>query len=701
MRSREFLEGISVPGRGRGRGASAHWRTAFVREGPGYAARPGARPRHRLRSLWWLCLAVVLWALIAVRSAAAGSGPVASAAWDTGLAGVPALQLRLDLDVADADLGSLLPRLGQQVGVRLAAARDLRDLKVTLKFSQAPAVQILTLLSRRLDLSWVRSGGGFELMQSLRARQREAAARDQGESEAWDYAMAVLRTAPEQARRDPLEVRAEEERLKAGVAAAELGSEARHRAGQRLAEFRDRIDTRGPFASRLFSTLSPSQVRGLRSGGPVVLRTVDGTLNGAALAAARELLAPSTRSIRENPSGEQTEEIIVRCEFERGRELNWGSHPQGGKLEGKGLIVRFRSELRSPGSAASVGDQWLPSRAIEPPRAASGGPDPIDLHRPIDLKPIFPTADGESEETPSIPLSKVLRHAASQLGFNGYSESFVRLWVSLDALESVRTLGQLLSVLEDSLDLGWRFEGGVLALTSHTWAEDRAREVPTAVVKKLRGAATRSPSAVLATMAECARELSDERLSTLQEYWLNYMHGTLLACPPVSGGVFDARRELRLWGSLSPMQRQRLLTGAWVLDRSWTPEQQARLLDVLTAPADEDSVPAADSSLMARCRGNLVIRMSSAEVLLRVFSNSAEYLLESEVLSRRKVDGEFRRAGMERLYPIQRYRLEVTTPPLAKFEVMLRTRDIPVRRFGAERRQRIGPPSNGKSPQGS
>src|SRR5205809_2240405 len=121
----------------------------------------------------WQYGSVLLWIL----APAAGAAP-REVSQDS-LAQDPRLDMKLSVAEKDRPLGEILPALGREIHVPLRASGHAADDKATLFLDERPAAEVLAQIARQFDLRWYREGEGYELVQTLDARRREQALREQ------------------------------------------------------------------------------------------------------------------------------------------------------------------------------------------------------------------------------------------------------------------------------------------------------------------------------------------------------------------------------------------------------------------------------------------------------------------------------------------------------------------------------------------
>lgn len=534
-----------------------------------------ARLRTLRAMVWVVCLALVA---APGRAQEARPGAISPA-----LAGEKRLEKSIDLTAKDEALEDLLPRLGRELGLTLRTTRETRDLKVTLLYRQGRAVEILSRLAKHLDLDWNKRGGAYELIQSLRARQREADARDRELSETWNYALEVIRAAPEAARVPAAELKAQTEALRQSLANPVLDAAQRASAERRLKLLQDASQPQAAGVAALFGTLGADALRRLRSGETIPLSTSDATLPPSVSEAVRQLAGTvgSRRGVgAEDPAGK--EEFQVSFSFGRLRHSNVSLAV--GRRGPPGFFTAQVSRVRrSPGSASSSSTTFqlspAPDRTLE-----FGNPDPAEtgpLAQPITLKLPDTTTAFDAR---SIRLDTLLEQLRPQIQEQILSENFVRFRISERFLTGIKSLGGLLRVLRQELDLSYTIEGGVLALKSISWGVDRADEVPNRILSGLRSTTPQSLHQHLDRLAEAVSELDDDRLRSLQLNWINYLIGSPLGVPVMSGEPFDARYDLRFWKSLLPAQRASLLQSGQISSSMLNPVQQRSLLAAINSP---------------------------------------------------------------------------------------------------------------------
>jgi len=134
----------------------------------------------------------------------------------------------------------------------------------------------------------------------------------------------------------------------------------------------------------------------------------------------------------------------------------------------------------------------------------------------------------------------------------------------------------------------WDHHGNVIRQRSRTWFFDRPREVPLRLVRRWKEIADKQRLLPLEEYVRMATELTDAQIETLQdvEKEAAFPFGSLGAT-----GAQSARHALRLYASLTPVQRQALWRGAAVPVGALSRAQQALFLAGLKERARRTGPP--------------------------------------------------------------------------------------------------------------
>ncbi len=604
---------------------------------------------------------------------------------DPVFAGEPRFQRQVDLSARDEALEDLLPRLGKELGVSLKTTRDTRDLKVTVFYRRAAAAAILTTLARHLDLDWNQRGGAYELIQSLKAKQREADARDTEAAEAWEYAIGVLRQAPAfAALPDDVKQREAQEIRALSQPSANLPPDQRLLVRRRMLRLIDLSNPRTLIVSRVIQRLSAAQLQSLRNGAALMLNSTDGLVPADVAEALKEHFDRSRGQgggLGATPSPPPISGYEYSIELEFGRlEISFLPLSAGGSAHyPPRLQVRILQQVFREGKQSERRNMnWQPTEPGEAPMdAAPEPPAPNgELQQAIEFPPSVPTAPAVRENTRFVPLSTVLSALRPQIRQQILASSFVRLRLKESEPARHRTLGALLRHLK-TLGVVWELNDSTLTLSTASWAVDRAEEVPNRLLRPLRELRDLSPLVVLDHYASMTRELDAERLKGLQLFWRAYFEGTSADLPAFGAGIYDQRLDIRLWSALTMGQRRALLAGDEIDERRMTPVVRQLWLSAVASPGRFQGRSPAGPKPFSPVSGGMRLRATLTPGALRYVaraSGGASYGIIDQV--NRVEEPNPRSPGdVEILVPLVRFRLEYRTPevdgPVRRAEIHL------------------------------
>jgi hypothetical protein len=509
------------------------------------------------------------------------------------------LQTKVSLSLKDRPLREALAALSKQVQVPLSASAETAEDKVTLFFTERPAVEVLSLLAGHFHFRWFRQFRGYEMRQDAAERARETAQREGDlkaeweEVQAWVERLARLGGTP----RAELEVRTQEVAKRLGD--THLDAAERSRLTAEGAALADALRTDTATAVTLLRGLTPAQVAQLRQDDFMLLSRQDGSLPpGVPVRTRKEDTSRDAPS--ENP---RTRALWADAELRLDRGWYFGGSPRPVERRsqlGVGLFVR----LEGVGKLLWDTTYWYPHLpAKERPAAGAAETQDAALLRPVDLGDVqaprrsVPGAGrGPSALTqgadrwPAWPrLGDVLEALHQATGLEILADSFARCRVDPKWRSGRQPVARLLETLARELDYTWRKEGNLLLLRSRCYHWDRAVEVPEGVLRPWQERAARPGGSSLDTLAALVAVLDDLQVLGLSQYWGWYLEDPWIAPVGITGSeIYQRRRHLRFWATLNPAQRQAALSGATVTTEQMNPTQRRAFVTALTDPAKVD-----------------------------------------------------------------------------------------------------------------
>lgn len=131
-------------------------------------------PQPRLAALCAiLCLSALLCGAAASLQTAKAPGADAPALTVAGLESDARLQRRIDISKVDGRLDDLVAELAAQSKVHLSVVTGLSARKISCRFEHRPLVKFMWYLTHIVDVSWRRSGDGYQLFQTEEQIARE------------------------------------------------------------------------------------------------------------------------------------------------------------------------------------------------------------------------------------------------------------------------------------------------------------------------------------------------------------------------------------------------------------------------------------------------------------------------------------------------------------------------------------------------
>ncbi|MGV3720635.1 MAG: hypothetical protein ACO1SX_06965 [Actinomycetota bacterium] len=501
-------------------------------------------------------------------------------------------RLSAPIEVAEKDrpLGEWLRSLGATLNVKLAASREASDHKLTLLLDRRPAAEALTLAARHLSFEWSGGKNGYTLLEGDKTRaENDRRRREQWRAiQLWMERLARLSALP------PERINARRAEVEQELKNPGLDPVQRSALLEEQALFRDlsRHSRAFPVVVRLYQSLRAPQLEQLRSTGFLRLSSAYGGVSPEVVAAPHQ--AFGRVDVEPPPDAVRHTELCLLLE-EVAQDVQ---HPNGARQ----LRLRIDLTASMPGRSSSSVTWRLrtPPAGGVPTAPALPAEDP-DLKRMVELNPsqARPALDMkvagvaaytlQSWKSGLIPISQIAEAFHAQ-GLDVASDSFIRARLDPSLLTGKKSLGEILTLLSEELDVTWRKEGRLLLLSSRSRVFDRDAEAPDRVIRPFRARMLTQPSPTLDDFAQLAANLTDSQCRGLTDCWGWYFEGANIPPPWVSGGLYEARHHLRLWGSLTPTQRREAIGGQLSVDAM--SGAQKRLCGLaISAPGDDLNRP--------------------------------------------------------------------------------------------------------------
>ncbi len=494
----------------------------------------------------------------------------------------PKLSAAISLAEKDRPLGDLLPEIEKRLNVKLSAAAETADDKVTLYVKNQPAAEVLDGIAKQFDFQWRKTGDRYELWQDLQTRNREAAQRRSTAERQFAAIRVMMSRMAAASRLSDEELDAQMKRLGLPKPDATLDQIAlRFAEGEALSNLSRGFGAGA--AGELFRTMKPAEVQQLLSGKPLFLTTTGGEIGAQTGAAMVQSLAQDLGQRLKL----QSELPSIGSSIEARLELSTSRPPAYPDAITQPRGFQFSCRINITGRGAStVSTQFKPMdprmlEAIKPTETQ----DP-QLLKTVDLKPPGPPANESlmrdwlgmvGGHWPSWPtVSDVAEALHREAGLDLVSDSYARYRVDPGRISGRRTVVSILDELRQQLMLSWKKDGNLIRLRALDYPSYRIEEVPERILRPVRAAVDRTGGLSLDGAANLAGAVSDPQAVSLSECWGWYLQRP--HCPPPGGqsGFEVARPHLLLWAALSAPQRAALTTGGGLSARTMPPRLRSK-----------------------------------------------------------------------------------------------------------------------------
>jgi hypothetical protein len=538
------------------------------------------------------------------------------------LEGVAALDKRVTYTETKIPLGELVQKVAAETGVPLVAARDVADEPVAVVVKEFPARELLQQLANLLDYQWGRRGQSgawrYEIWQDLASKRREEALRQavfadveqRFRQELGRYLeMATLSqeqierlVAAEEQRRQELDKLTPEQR-----AALDSRPEARER-NQRFSIAQTLLSPVPRVLVSLLSRLAPQQWAILHEEGSITFSTepqspasgnpalhLPDEVGRIFRASQLRIYLPRARGVA---SDSESEAQMRRRE--KGLQERWAA------ATGYRVTIRLTADQLPMGGPFSLSAEATPLRNGAPSQfsVAGRGPgtslflsvDPVDFQQravadtpqrraELEKNPVMgvkksfkpeatPRADRSEPWTNSgWRVQELMPALARTYGIQFISDAYWGVPSYSEQEVATREPAALYTLLDRLAGYThfWDRQGNLVRLRSRAWFFDRPGEVPLRLLRHWKELCDEHGALPLEAYLEMVTSLTDGQLQTL---------GTLVNAGLLPRELHDlstvhsARYALRLYGSLSPVQRQALWQGRAISVSQMTPTQR-------------------------------------------------------------------------------------------------------------------------------
>jgi hypothetical protein len=532
------------------------------------------------------------------------------------------------VSLLDRTLAQALPEVGRLVGVELKARREVADRKIVLVAHQRPAAETLDRLAAHLDFIWLRAGAGYELGQSLLARQREAAEEAAEALRAEETMRRWIERLGRLVALSPGQMRSREDAL--SKRAANLSGAEAIAAREEAQALRELGQPAARTAVTALTALSSAQIQRLFQTGSVSLGSGGGGMS--------EALAQSIHALHASEPGKATRPspiaAVARITLQRNPRTSVAGGTNGRSRRPQ-VMVALESIHSTNGNRGSWDTGWATSGPDQPP-ASEGRALPLDVQREVELKPVDPAAGADRDlrraglralaKAPHdhfLTLGEVARLLHEAGGYEWLSESFTHVRVRAEALRGRQPVWRLLDQVAQAAGNRWRSEGTRIVFSNPRRAADRRREVPESFLAPWRARVARQRALSLDDLSAAVLALSEEQFSDLQQCWFWYMDEREIEFPSEMGlPQPDLWPLVRLWATLTPGQRRSATVAEGLSLRDLSREQQAILVSALSAPPGLNSLaipgdPVDDLSWLADARFTVARSQTRRRVHLR------------------------------------------------------------------------------------
>jgi hypothetical protein len=528
------------------------------------------------------------------------------------LAGVAALDKPVTLTETKIPLGELVQKVAADTGVKLVASPEVADEPVAVVVKDLPARELLEQVAELLDYLWSKRGKPgeerYEIWQDLAAKNREEAARQAARTavekrlneEVHQFAEVAalpesqIQEMAEQYRRWLERFFALPPPQRGAVRAKEWTQVRRLSIARRLGSSVDRT------LALLLGRLSPQQWGLLRQGRSLLLSSEP----GEGEMPLPEATARAFRSARPSmDSGWRFgDEEATQRQRDRQREMEaeWAA------ASGYRVAVRLDTERFQRQALLTLRAHAAPLRAAAPVNIFPGSDyseaegtsiqlsfDPTDLEpepdratperrAALEKDPLLgavkrfqrqpkPRSLAGARPEQSAALHSLLPDLAWSCGVDLIADSYAadRTFFPVPAAEPT----PLYDLLDQMTQYGYRWDrkGRLIRIRYRAWPFARGREVPLRVVRRWNERLAIGGEVPLEECTTTAAELGDEQLEALPEAVRGsdsfFVHR-----------IYAARHALRLYASLTPLQRQTLWHGQPFLVAAMSPAQRALFL---------------------------------------------------------------------------------------------------------------------------
>jgi hypothetical protein len=519
------------------------------------------------------------------------------------------------LRLKKSPLSTVAAVLSRETGVSMTAARDVADEPAIVYATEQPAKEVMHQLAQVFNCRWTRKGQpgayAYEIYQDLKSRQEEEALRERDRLLALQALQAEFRDYLDWTRRPPEELR---------KAAAEYDALARQMAQtppeqraplekrwEPLYKARLMVNSVDRALIRVAASFTPAQWSALLNGEKLRFST----RTEAGFRPLSSALAAEVRAARPSQAGHvfdphpTPEREASRRQYEEQQQRGWASadairivfsinldnqETDANSTQTASLRMETQPVIAPRnGYAASevLGVTGRSAKVLEvPPRAdPSAATDPVFGQKrrvTIDL----PTRNQNWHRVEW--LNRILPRIAETYGINLVADAYRHPHYRLAALPSGEER-PLYAVLDELVlpVARWSRDGEFLRVRQHNWYQSRLAEIPERILRPWVNRLRQEPRLTLEDATTLVLSLRDEQV---RSFGAVLRDEGIQISPMFTGDMEYHRNDLRVYGSLTPGQRQALLAGGKVAYAAMPAEARQwleRVLDKRDAPIEE------------------------------------------------------------------------------------------------------------------
>lgn len=188
-------------------------------------------------------------------------------------------------------------------------------------------------------------------------------------------------------------------------------------------------------------------------------------------------------------------------------------------------------------------------------------------------------------------LQEIAEALADAAKFGVVSDNFNNAFPASKIPSTEVVLKDLLDKIGDTYIYNWDTHGTIIELRDRNWFKKRAAQIPEEWLEAWRQELIKTGTIDIDSLAEIAA-LTQEQLMS------NVFTDDVLRSSGLSGTIFSNREQLRLWGSLSQVQRTALMSRDGLNAEMLSPDQSAQVMKLIQSKIGVDAVNSAKSIVL-------------------------------------------------------------------------------------------------------